>query len=83
MNILSSKSSGRKIVRKSSCLIVNKSVNNQHLRRGMGELGVMVVVGQALFMGGSGRMGFVKSLTLIHWSAPSAILVSCALNTKN
>lgn len=48
----------------------------------MGELGAVVVVAQALIMGGSGRMGFVKSLTLIHWSAPSAIPVSCALKQE-
>lgn len=48
----------------------------------MGDLGVVVAVGQALFRGGSGRMGFVKSLTLTHWSAPSAIPVSCALKQE-
>lgn len=73
MNVLCSKSSGRKIVRKSCRLIVNKSVNNQLLRKGMGELGVVVVVGQALLMGG---------LTLIHWSASLAIPISCALKQE-
>lgn len=62
------------IIRKSSCLILNKSVNDYH---GCGGEGL-----QSQCLGGSGRWSFVKSLTFIHWSAPSAITPSCSLKQE-